>query len=211
MNKIFKIITKKYSSNVENFYKKAMKELKDFYIINWNENTPVLFLVDSRKDYDVLINQNTENWEVGRHIGENKILLITPESYEKESIHKYSDEEYFFLIKHELSHLFYNIFSQGQRPVWLDEGFAIFTSGELKKKTKINEFKNFLDYYSHSDEKIYKESGFAVQVLIEKFGKNKVLDFLKKLPKIEDEKEFKKSFEGYFGFKPDYKAFNNLI
>jgi len=47
--------------------------------------------------------------------------------------------------------------------------------------------------------------------LIEKFGKNKVLDFLKKLPKIEDEKEFKKSFEGYFGFKPDYKAFNNLI
>jgi len=137
MNKIFKIITKKYSSNVENFYKKAMKELKDFYIINWNENTPVLFLVDSRKDYDVLINQNTENWEVGRHIGENKILLITPESYEKESIHKYSDEEYFFLIKHELSHLFYNIFSQGQRPVWLDEGFAIFTSGELKMKKSI--------------------------------------------------------------------------
>jgi len=211
MNKIFKITTKKYSSKVESFYKKAMRELKDFYMINWNENTPVLFLVDSRKDYDVLINQKTENWEVGRHIGENKILLISPKSYEKESIHKYSDEGYFFLIKHELSHLFYNIFSQGQGPVWLDEGFAIFTSGELKKKTKINEFKNFLDYYSHSDEKIYKESGFAVEVLIKKFGKNKVLDFLKELPKIRNEEEFKKSFQEYFGFKPDYKAFNNLI
>ncbi len=140
MDKIFKITTKKYSSKVEGFYKKAMEDLKDFYMINWDENTPVLFLVDSRKGYDILTNQKTEGWEVGRHLGENKILLISSESYEKESIHRYSDEEYFFLIKHELSHLFYNIFSQGQGPVWLDEGFAIFTSGELKKKTKINEF-----------------------------------------------------------------------
>lgn len=214
MKKIFEVKTKKYSSknrNVEKFYEKAMEELKDFYAINWNENTPVLFLVDSRKDYDVLTNQKTEDWEVACHLGNNKIILISPENYEKESIHKYSDEEYFSLIKHEISHLFYQILSQGQGPIWLDEGFAIFTSGELKKKEGVKNFENFLAYYSFSDENVYKESGFAVEVLIKKFGKNKVLNFLKKLPNIQNEVDFKEEFEKYFGFKPEYKAFNTLI
>ncbi len=199
------------NEKVENFFKKAMEELKTFFLINWVENTPVVFLVESRKDFDVLANQKTEEWVVGQCLENNKILLLSPESYERESIHKYSDEEYYFLIKHELSHLFYNIYTKEKGPNWLSEGFAVFSSGELKKKKRVEEFKNFLKYYTDFDQKIYKESGFAVEVLIKKFGKEKVLNFLKKLPSIENEKMFKKYFEEYFDFELGYEGFNKLL
>ncbi len=196
---------------VETFYKKAMEELKSFYNINWKDNTPVVLLADSRKDYDILSKHKSENWEVGSNIGNNRILLLSPDIYEKESIHKYCDEEYYFLIKHELSHLFYNILSKGRGPNWLSEGFAIFTSGELKTKKKPKEFKNFLNYYSAFDKKIYEESGFAVEFLIKEFGKKRVLEFLKKLEKINSEDEFKTSFNSFFDTKLGYSSFNALL
>jgi len=168
-------------------------------MINWIQNTPTLFLVDSRRDYDILTNDKTEKWEVATYLGENKILLISPENYEKGSIHKYSQEEYFSLIKHELSHLFYQILSQGQEPCWLDEGFAIFSSGQLNNKKRIKKFENFLDYYKQANEGIYKKSDFAVEVLVKKFGKEKVLNFLTELPKIKNEENFKKKFQKHFG------------
>ena len=211
MNKVFSLKTKNNNSKnkkVESFYEKAMEELKDFYMINWIENTPVVFLVDTRKDFDLLVNEKSENWIVGQNLGNDRLLLLSPEGYEKESIHRYCDEEYFFLIKHELSHLFYNIFSNEKGPNWLNEGFAIFTSGQLKKKKRIKKFKNFLKYYDHFDKGIYEESGFVVEFLIKKFGKERVLEFLKKLKSVNNEKEFKESFEKEFGFELGYEGFN---
>lgn len=211
MKNTFTINSSSKNEKVENFFKKAMEELKTFFLINWIENTPVVFLVDSRKDFDVLVNRKTEKWVVGQCFEKNKILFLSPESYEKESIHKYSDEEYYFLLKHELSHFFYNIYTKEKGPNWLSEGFAVFSSGELKKKKRVGEFKNFLKYYTDFDQKIYEESGFAVEVLIKKFGKEKVLNFLKKLPGIENEEMFKKCFEEHFNFKLEYSSFNKLL
>jgi hypothetical protein len=199
------------NEKVKSFYDKAMKGLIDFYGVNWIENTPVIYLVDSKESFDIISGYKTEDWVVGRALSYNKLLLLSPESYEKESRHKYSDEEYYSLLKHELSHLFYMIFSQGKGPVWLDEGFAIYISDQLSTKHRPKEFKNFLQYYSNEDENVYSEAGFVVEGLIKKYGKEKVIGFLKVLSNVSSENEFKNEFEKYFGLELDYKSLQDLL
>lgn len=199
-------------TRVKGFYDKAMKELKDFYGVNWVRNTPIIYLVDSRESFDAVSGHKTKDWAVGQTLNGMKLLLLSPESYEKESSHHiYSDQEYSSLIKHELSHLFYNIFSKGKGPRWLDEGFAIYTSNQLSVKKRPKEFSSFIGYYSDGGKGVYSESGFVVEGLIKKFGKEKVINFLKVLPKIKSEEEFKKEFEEYFGMKLDYKDLQCLL
>jgi hypothetical protein len=212
MSNIYDINTiQSKNKKVKSFYDKAMKELIDFYGVNWIENTPVIYLVNSRESFDIISGYKTEDWVVGRALDYNKLLLLSPESYEKESRHKYSDEEYYSLLKHELSHLFYMIFSQGKGPVWLDEGFAIYTSDQLTTKDRPKEFKNFLKYYSDEDEDVYSESGFVVEGLILKYGKEKVIGFLKVLPNVNSEEDLKKEFEKYFGIELNYKDLQCLL
>lgn len=204
-------ITKTKSNKTECFYKKAIAELISFYNINWIENTPKVYLANSRAEFNMLCGYETDQWMVGKALDYNKLLLFSPESYEKESCHKYSDEEYYHLLKHELSHLFYSIFSEGKGPVWLDEGFAIYVSGELAKKKRPKVLKNFLQYYSHMDKGVYAESGFVVECLINRYGKSEVLSFLKNLPKVQSEKDFREIFEKYFNIGLDYKSLETLL
>lgn len=212
MSNIYEINTVQSKNNkVKSFYDKAMQELIDFYCVNWIENTPVIYLVNSRESFDIISGYKTEDWVVGRALSYDKLLLLSPESYEKESRHEYSDEEYYSLLKHELSHLFYMIFSQGKGPIWLDEGFAIFTSDQLTEKDRPKEFKTFIKYYSHEDEDVYSEAGFVVEGLIKKHGKEKVIGFLKVLPDINNEDSFKNEFEKYFGIELDYKDLQCLL
>ncbi len=211
MSNIYKIQSKELKSKkLENFFEKAMEELIAFYNINWIDNQPRLLFVDKRKDFDLITRSKTEPWVVGKALDFNTILFISPESYEKESIHKYSDEYYYFLIKHELSHLFYSILSQNKGPVWLDEGFAIYTSGELEKKVRPQSFKNFLSYYSEEDEYVYEEAGFVVDVLIKKYGQEMVIEFLKKLPEIENQESFSQQFKEHFGIELSYESIKKI-
>lgn len=212
MSNIYDInTTQSKNRKVKSFYDKAMKELIAFYGVNWVDNTPVIYLVESREFFDIICGYQTEDWVVGRALSYNKLLLLSPESYEKESRHKYSDEEYYSLLKHELSHLFYMIFSQGNGPVWLDEGFAIYTSDQLNTKERPKEFKYFIKYYSHEDEDVYSEAGFVVEGLIKKYGKEKVIGFLKVLPNLNSEDSFRNEFEKYFGVELDYKDLQCLL
>ena len=209
MSNIYNInIRESDSKKIIDFYDKAMKELIQFYGINWIDNTPVVYVVDSRKDYNTMAGHSTEDWEVGKAYDDNKLLLLSPNSYERESRHKYSDNEYYSLIKHELSHLFFNIFSRSGEPLWLNEGFAIYVSDQLGRKKRPKVFKNFLKYYSNEDKGIYEEVGFVVEGLIKRYGKEKVVGFLRGLCNINSEDSFKKEFEKYFGIELGYGSYS---
>ena len=98
MRSIFEISTiKSKDTKVQAFYKKAMDELIRFYQLNWVDNTPIIYLVDSRKIFNLIGREETQNWVVGKALDYNKLLLISPNKYEKESCHKYSDELYYIL------------------------------------------------------------------------------------------------------------------
>lgn len=211
MKNAFEIIIKKSKkTKIKAFYEKAMKELIDFYEINWTDNTPIIYLADSREAFDTIGKEKTEQWVVGKALDYNKLLLMSPDTYEKESCHKYSDELYYILIKHELSHLFYDILSQNKGPVWLEEGMALYVSGELPYKKAPKKFSNFLRYYDFEDADVYSESGFVIEKLIKKFGKDKILNFIKLLPNIHDEKQFEDEFKNLFKIDLGYKQISNL-
>jgi len=191
-------------------YKKAMRELDSFFGLNWNRNLPSVFLIPDRKTIDLLKQKRTKDWEVGWADGQN-VFLLNPKNYEKESCYKYSNKEYEALLKHELCHLFFNGLSKRKyEPIWLNEGIAIYLSGQNEFEKRPKKFKEFLKFYSKMGNGVYLEAGFAVEILNKKFGKNKLVNLIKNLPKIKNKKEFELLFKEIYKFLPSYKKFNEL-
>ncbi len=205
-------IKKENNSYLEKEFKKCLKELNDFYKINWIKNLPRLFLIESRKTIDSLKNKKTKSWVRGWSEGRN-IFLLDNEFMEKESSHKKaSKEEYFSLIKHELSHSFFRAISNGfNKPIWLNEGLSVYLSGQIKFYNRINKFNNFLDFYNQSGGNVYQESGFAVKILIEQFGKEKILKLIKKLEDFSTKEKFNILFKEIYKSNLNYAFFNKYL
>lgn len=201
--KINKIIHPK----LDEIYAKSMEELDSFFKINWKYNRPNLILVPDRKTINSLKGQKTESWVVG-WVGNGIVYLLDDQNFEKESNHKYSDEEYFALLKHELAHCFSNIVSNfSRKPVWLLEGISIYLSGQNKLKTKPKKFEKFIDFFDKGGKEIYSESGFAVLFLVKKYGKRKLLSLLRGSKESESKENFAKLFKSIYGFELSYENF----
>ncbi|MFA4953520.1 MAG: hypothetical protein WC584_04820 [Candidatus Pacearchaeota archaeon] len=207
---IFELKVRK-DKKIESFYKRAVKEIDNFFRINWKINKPKIFLMKDREAINELRGDKTEDWVVGwtRYL---HIFILDNKNYEKESRHKYSDQEYFSLIKHELSHCFFQVYSgiidNPIKPKWLSEGVAIYLSGQNKIKKKPIKFSEFLEFYNQGGRGIYKESGFFIEFLIKRYGKRRLLNLIKFLKKIKSEKDFNKKFKGIYGFNLNYKEIN---
>lgn len=205
-------ISKSPSKKLEKFYTEAMKDLSKFYEIGWTRNKPVVLLVNDRKTINLIRGEETEDWVVGFTDGLGFCLfLLTPESFESQSSHKYSDKEYRLLMKHEVSHLFSRILYPGYTPKWLVEGLAIYSSGQLDLKSKPTEFKTFLSFFEKGGSGLYSESGFAVQILIENFRKENFFDFYKSMKDVKKDKDFKKLFKKYYNADLEYSFFNKYL
>jgi hypothetical protein len=198
-------------------YKKSMKELGAFYGFNWTRNVPKIFILKSRKDIDFFLGRKSEGWVVG-WTGFGSVFVLDRSKIKTESSHKegYSRDRYNALIKHELSHAFYKILIKGgYSPIWLWEGLAIHTSGQNKlKKVMPEKFTQLLSFYkSHKNEKgknVYYESGFFIEMLVKKFGKEKLIKLLKSLQKIKNRKEFDNLFFKTYKFKLSYREINKV-
>lgn len=208
---IFEVFNRK-DTLLEKVYEKSMKEFNHFFGLNWNYNLPNIFLVPNRKTIDLLKGHKTESWVVG-WVDRNNIFLLDKKNYNSESSNKYSQEEYLALLKHELCHLFFQGVSKGGflKPRWIDEGVSIFLSGQTKLRKKPQKFEKFLDFYDKSGSGVYRESGFAVELLVNKYGKNKLLTLLKSLKEVNNQEQFNKLFKKIYSFSPSYKNFNKLL
>ncbi len=195
----------------QEFYDQGVTEISEFYDYNQIEKIPPLILVNKREEFNKIANRKTDNWVVGM-TNEKYILLFTPDSYERESknTHKYTDETYYRLIKHEISHTIVRDIAKNNCPRWLNEGLAIYSSEQILSKRKPESFNVFLKAYKSNKNipGLYDESGFVVEKLIQKFSKNMVIDFLKTLEDINTEEKFKNHFENYFKIDLDYEWFN---
>ena len=213
---IFQLKQKK-SKFIEEAYKLSMDELRSFYEIDWIRNVPKVYILNSREEIDAVCGKETEKWVIGWVEGFNIVYLLNFLKIKLESSHKngYTKKEYSALMKHEISHLFFKILvKNGYRPVWLWEGVPIYTAGQNEFLTKPKKFSQFLDFYDkHKRGKmsVYQESGFFVEMLVEKYGKKKLLNFLRSLPKIKNRKEFDTLFYKTYGFKLNYREVNKMM
>ncbi len=106
---------------LEKIYDQSMKELDDFFGLNWERNKPRIFLVKDRSTINQLRGMKTADWIVG-WVNNQDVFVLDKNTYEKESCHTYSDDEYLRLIKHELAHAFFLIVSGFKsEPDWLWE------------------------------------------------------------------------------------------
>ncbi|MBS3087722.1 hypothetical protein J4226_03950 [Candidatus Pacearchaeota archaeon] len=207
MFKIEKIKNEKF----DEFYERAMKELDEFFERDWIMNRTKIVFVPDRKTYNSIRDKETDGWEIAFACNDS-IYLLDPEAYEKDADgHIYSDERFFMLIKHELTHSFWNLFHYSHTPVWLSEGLALYLAGQYKTRTCPEKFVNFLDFYGEYGKFVYNESGFVVKILVEEFGKENVLELLKGLGSIKSEDQFYDLFERVYGFRISYDEMNKLM
>lgn len=198
---------------VENMYKRAMKELREFYGLNWKVNLPQVILLKNRIEIDKFWGGKTEDWVIA-FAEKQMIFMLDRKKYKKESSHQYSKESYYRTLKHELGHLFFGVLSNNcDKPAWLNEGVQYFVANQIKSKIFPKNFSKFIENYGWKNWKkdSYSESGFAVKILVEKFGKQKLLKLIKSLKDIGSEKEFKKSFKKIYGFELNYNNMNKLL
>ena len=202
-------VSKTKNKFIEDCHKESMKELDNFFELNWKFNTPKIFLLKKREDIDILRDGKTEGWLVAWANNRN-IFLLEKNQTGKESDEKYSPERYKALIKHEICHLFIDIVARNKKtPVWLNEGLCIFLSGQLKFKNRPEKFSEFLEYYDKSEKSVYRQSGYFVELLINKFGREKLMKLLKS-PGLNDYDKFKKAFKTIYGFSLNYREINKI-
>lgn len=196
-----------------------MKELNDFYGMNWIYNVPKIFIVNSGEDKNLLRGNSKNEWAVGWTPGRDTVFIMDRLKIKTETsqTENYSKNRYKALIKHELSHLFFKILVNynNYNIVWLWEGVAIYTSGQnqfKKRPEKLSQFLSFYDDHMSKDGKksVYYESGFFVEMLVKKFGKEKLLKFLRSLQKIKNKKEFDNLFFKTYKFKLNYREINKI-
>ena len=190
----------------------AWKELSKFYGTKREEKKPRLFIVEDRRTIDALCEKKTEHWVIGWSENKN-IFILDPKKFESESSHKKrSTKEVAMLLKHELSHVFCTkLVGISVKPKWLSEGIAMYTSGQYLTHPQISEFKTFLKFFNKGGVGVYSESGIAIQMLVKKYGKQKLFDLMKLSSKSTTQTQFSKIFKKIYGFEPTYKQFNKLI
>lgn len=195
-----------HNSKIDQLYNRALQDLEDFFGFSLN-NKPKVILVPDRKTIDSLKGKKTEPWVVG-WVSNNTIYLLDYKTFESESNHKYSDEKYASLLKHELTHCFSDIVSEAtHRPIWLHEGISIFLSGQLKTIPRPEQLSSFIDFYTTEGKEIYQESGHAVEFLVNNYGKIKLLELLKRTKDIDSKDDFAKLFQSIYKFDLKYRNF----
>jgi len=207
---VFRIIGEK-DLFLEKIYRDSMKALDLFFGLDWRDGIPNLIIVSGRKDIDQLFGTQTEKWVVGWLDGRN-VFILDRNNYEKESCNKYSDEEYSKMIRHELVHAFFGVLSDGkQKPSWLCEGRAVYLSGQNVMFARPEKLSSFLGYYDRVDAGTYRESGFAVELLVKAYGKQKLLRLIKSLGEINSRKALASKFKEIYGTDLNYSNFNKLL
>ncbi|MFA6297295.1 MAG: hypothetical protein WC629_01905 [Candidatus Paceibacterota bacterium] len=202
-------ITSTNDTYLETIFKESLDDLNTFYEIDWQHHLPNIIVVDDRKTINLLKGEETEPWIIGWSEGKT-IYILNKDNFETESNHKYNHAEYSAFVKHEMSHSFFSALSGGRwKPVWLNEGVAIYTSGQNNFKQKPGEFKHFLESYDRGNKEIYSEAGFIVEFLIEKYGKEKLLTLIKNLKNYPTKELFEQGFEKEYGFALSYEGFNH--
>lgn len=201
-------------AHLERVFRRSFKELNEFFPVNWEKNTPKVFVIKTRKEYEAFVGYKTQPWMVGNSNG-RLVTLLAYESLGKESSHCYSRTEYDALLKHELCHSFMGLYVGVSHdiPLWINEGTCLYLADQLRSRNRTKKLKGFLGCYrqGQNPDYLYSESGFAVALLVEKFGKAKYLKLLKGLGKIKTRPAFNKYFQTVYHFAPTYKNFNALL
>jgi len=203
-------IEKSHDKGLDRLFASSVRKLNHFFGLRWRQDLPRVFIMKDRRTIDALSEKKTERWIIGFN-DMRYVFALDNRVMEKESSHRRrSPKEYASLINHEMCHAFFNRLSGGTtKPKWLNEGIAIYTSGQIRREPKA--FAEFLEYFDKGGKGVYGEAGYAIKILTDKFGKRKLLKLVKGLGAVKTRRSFDAAFRSIYGFTPTYGNFNKLL
>ena len=154
-----------------------------------------LYIVSSRSSLDAFTGTANEDWVVGTAVTPYDVVILDDAAW-TEKTKKFVN--FNKLIHHEMVHSFTMQLGAGDSrkcfyghigPIemfWLDEGMATYLSGQLEdwksdiKKYDFEKYSQFSDSLDQADS--YAVSATTVEFLIQRLGKEKILEIFRKLP-----------------------------
>ncbi len=187
-------------------YRQAMRELNNFFGIRWKLNKPSVFIAPTREVLGKIRGREPmPDWVIGTRLGSRVAVVLALEEIRRTKGKFYDEERFYKLIKHELCHCFIDVLSGPKKPRWIEEGVSHYVAGQSKYYKEPEWFAAFFD--EDILKGVYRESVHAIRFLVEKYGKQKLLDFLRLLKDKKASTAFKEIYE-----KPlSYKTFNELL
>ncbi len=138
--------------------------------------------VNRKHDIEILVGGKVPDWVIGLSAGRQIWIL-------KESQWKHQDMNLRELILHEFVHIACNQSLKRELPLWINEGLAVYFSGQYKsfklKNFKINYDMNFYDL-SYEDENLYCISILLIRAFIQEYGETTLIEELKQNNAIEE-------------------------
>lgn len=125
----------------------------------------------------------------------NVIYIFHPEVFAKESSHK--SEEFWITLKHEYCHYYYSQITGSHFPYWLNEGLASYLSGKklLVNKEAEDRLFDIFEYFNKSAKGVYWIGQYWVEFLINKYGRENLIELIKSLKSGFDQDEFAENFK----------------
>jgi hypothetical protein len=143
----------------------------------------VIRIIYKREEMDkVCGGSKTEPWLVGTTTSKGEIYIFSPTVFETVTSHQASNFDP--ILTHEIAHIFTNEIIKTHRPAWLTEGLAGYVAEQCKNK-KLQNIDDFELLHSRDDwnkTPNYTQACQFTAYLVNRFGKIKLLQFLKNIP-----------------------------
>lgn len=181
-------------NRIANLVEKHIKTLENFWGVNLKKE-PIIILLDSRKEIDLIRKNITDSKLVGWFWRERNIFILDPSKFETESLFQKKDFEKILL--HELSHLFFYQIAKTSCPAWLNEGLACYLAGQKTEKDKYtkDDISRLIACHYDFDRKLFNVSSALIEELIKYKGKNKFIELMQSINRNTEKKHFKSVFE----------------
>ncbi|MGI5841054.1 MAG: hypothetical protein ACOX6N_02495 [Patescibacteria group bacterium] len=210
------MITKNYTFNFdtkidqEDHLKKLISKayLKNQKFFGQDVSGVQINFLYTHSQMDKACGQKTPDWLVG-YAKNKQIFIFSPSVIDQVSSHPASD--FLPTLTHELAHIFSNQLLNFYYPIWLYEGLAgnIAKQYKLRKIKTLTPFAKLHDHKNWNQNPNYPQSYSFTKYLIDSFGKETIIDFLKQLPEAIGRHHYPKGFSNFFVqyFRIDFDEF----
>ncbi|QSF44233.1 gluzincin family metallopeptidase [Paenibacillus tianjinensis] len=141
---------------------------------------------DSVEELQRYVGVPIPSWVIGTIYGKD-ILIVNYERWKHKNIGTLEE-----LIIHEFSHIVLHSKLRSSCPLWLDEGLAVYLSGQINNFAldAFNHVKTDVYNLNYDDEVFYISSAKAVKKLVDSFGVNSIIDRMLILESFENDAIF---------------------
>ena len=201
------------SPSIDSILKAATPKLNRFFATKLKPGFPRVILLPDRKTIDYLRGDKTKSWLVGWVDSRQNIFMLKRSVFPRHSSHPSSKSYFSYLLVHELVHVYTLELTKSSPavPAWVLEGLAVYLSGQITQIQKPQRLRHFLKKFEDYPAQVYSEAPFAIEALIKRHGKKRLLSLLRSLASAESGRDFIEAFHRSYGFRPTYRNIAPLL